>query len=74
MIIAARGQQSAAPKGDLFCPLGASMQQGVRQKLQLYSNLVRHDGRRRAAGPFVIALAMVNNGTGVTGMRPETCA
>ena len=53
-------------EGDQFCPLDASIQQGVRQILQFYPNLVRQRGRRSAADPFAIALAMVNNGTVVT--------
>ena len=34
--------------------------------MQFYPNLVRQRGRRSAADPFVVALAMVNNGTVVT--------
>jgi hypothetical protein len=34
--------------------------------LQLYPNDLRQGGRRSTAGPFVITLAMVNNGTVVT--------
>ncbi|HWS91227.1 MAG TPA: hypothetical protein VN306_01615 [Mycobacterium sp.] len=53
-------------EGDQFCSLDASIQQGVRQILQFYPNLVRQGGRRSAADPLVIALAMVNNGTAAT--------
>jgi len=51
---------------DPFCPLDASIQQGDRQILQLYPNDLRQGARRSTAGPFVITLAMVNNGTVVT--------
>ncbi|HQV16754.1 MAG: DUF4411 family protein [Gordonia sp.] len=51
---------------DLFCPLSAQIQEGVRQILGLYPNLVRQGGKRSGADPFVIALALVTMGTVVS--------
>lgn len=59
-------KQWADAQTDLFCPLDEQIQQAVRRILRLYPNMVRQGGRRSAADPFVIALAMVNNGTVVT--------
>lgn len=50
----------------LFCPLDEQIQQAARHILRLHPNMVRQGGRRSAADPFVIALAMVNNATVVT--------
>jgi predicted nucleic acid-binding protein len=51
---------------DLFCPLDLPIQQGATRMLCLHPKLVKQGGRRSGADPFVIALAMVNNGTVVT--------
>lgn len=59
-------KQWAGNQVDLFCPLDTPIQEGARRILQLHPNLVRQGGLRSAADPFVIALAMVNNGTVVT--------
>jgi hypothetical protein len=48
------------------------VEQGVQQILQFDPNLVRQGGRRSAADPFAIALAMVNNGTVVTVVTEKT--
>ncbi|HEY5852698.1 MAG TPA: DUF4411 family protein [Aldersonia sp.] len=51
---------------DLFVALSTQIQEGARRILGRYPNLVRQGGRRSGADPFVIALAMVTNGTVVT--------
>ena len=56
----------ADAQGDLFVPLELPIQQSATQILNLHRRLVGQGGRRSAADPFVIALAMVNNGTVVT--------
>ena len=59
-------RQWADAQGDLFVPLDLPIQQSATQILTLHPRLVSQGGRRSAADPFVIALAMVNNGTVVT--------
>jgi len=59
-------RQWADAQGDLFVPLELPIQQSATQILNLHPRLVSQGGRRSAADPFVIALAMVNNGTVVT--------
>jgi predicted nucleic acid-binding protein len=59
-------RQWADAQGDLFVPLELPIQQSATQILNLHPRLVGQGGRRSAADPFVIALAMVNNGTVVT--------
>jgi len=59
-------RQWADAQLDLFVPLEQPIQQGATQILRLYPRLVSQGGRRSAADPFVIALAMVHNGTVVT--------
>ncbi|CAA0121735.1 Uncharacterised protein [Mycolicibacterium vanbaalenii] len=51
---------------DLFVPLETPIQQSAAQILTVHDRLVRQGGRRSGADPFVIALAMVRNGTVVT--------
>lgn len=50
----------------LFVPLELPIQQSAAQILNLHPRLVGQGGRRSAADPFVIALAMVHNGSVVT--------
>jgi predicted nucleic acid-binding protein len=59
-------RQWADAQGDLFVPLELPIQQSAAQILNLHPRLVSQGGRRSAADPFVIALAMVHNGTVVT--------
>lgn len=56
----------ADAQGDLFVPLETPIQQSAAQILAVHDRLVRQGGRRSGADPFVIALAMVRNGTVVT--------
>ncbi len=56
----------ADAQGDLFVPLELPIQQSAAQILSVHPRLVSQGGRRSGADPFVIALAMVNNGTVVT--------
>lgn len=56
----------ADAQGDLFVPLELPIQQSAAQILNVHPRLVSQGGRRSAADPFVIALAMVRNGTVVT--------
>ena len=59
-------RQWADAQGDLFVPLELPIQQSAAQILNVHPRLVSQGGRRSAADPFVIALAMVRNGTVVT--------
>lgn len=59
-------RQWADAQGGLFVPLELPIQQSAVQILNVYPRLVSQGGRRSAADPFVIALAMVRNGTVVT--------
>ncbi|KUI00817.1 hypothetical protein AU190_15935 [Mycolicibacterium acapulense] len=59
-------RQWADAQGDLFMPLELPIQQSATQILNVHPRLVSQGGRRSAADPFVIALAMVRNGTIVT--------
>ncbi|OBB38021.1 DUF4411 family protein [Mycolicibacterium fortuitum] len=59
-------KQWANTQSGLFVPLEAPIQQSASHILQLHSRLVGQGGKRSGADPFVIALAMVNNGTVVT--------
>jgi predicted nucleic acid-binding protein len=59
-------KQWADAQSDLFVPLELPIQQSAAQVLNLHPRLVSQGGRRSAADPFVIALAMVHNGTVVT--------
>lgn len=59
-------KQWADRQPDLFCPLSQQIQDGARQVLSLYPNLVRQGGKRSGADPFVIALALVTKGTVVS--------
>ena len=59
-------RQWADAQGDLFVPLELPIQQSAAQILNVHPRLVSQVGRRSAADPFVIALAMVRNGTVVT--------
>jgi predicted nucleic acid-binding protein len=59
-------KQWADAQSDLFVPLELPIQQSAAQILAVHSRLVGQGGRRSAADPFVIALAMVRNGTVVT--------
>ncbi len=56
----------AVAQGDLFVPLELPIQQSAAQILRLHKNLVKQGGRRSGADPFVIALAMANQGTVVS--------
>lgn len=58
--------QWARAQHGLYVPLEIPIQQGAAQILNLHPRLVGQGGRRSAADPFVIALAMVNTGTVVT--------
>lgn len=59
-------RQWADAQTDLFVPLELPIQQSAKQILSVHPRLVGQGGRRSAADPFVIALAMVRNGTVVT--------
>ncbi len=59
-------KQWADSQRHLFVPLELPIQQAATRILNLHPRLVGQGGRRSAADPFVIALAMVNNGTVVT--------
>jgi predicted nucleic acid-binding protein len=59
-------RQWADAQGDLFVPLELPIQQSAAQILNVHPRLISQGGRRSAADPFVIALAMVRNGTVVT--------
>lgn len=59
-------RQWADAQSDLFVPLELPIQQSAAQILNLHPRLVSQGGRRSAADPFVIALAMVRSGTVVT--------
>lgn len=59
-------RQWADAQGGLFVPLELPIQQSAVQILNVHPRLVSQGGRRSAADPFVIALAMVRNGTVVT--------
>lgn len=59
-------KQWADAQSDLFVPLELPIQRSAAQILNLHPRLVGQGGRRGTADPFVIALAMVNNGTVVT--------
>lgn len=59
-------RQWADAQSGLFVPLDLPIQQSATQVLNLHPRLIGQGGRRSAADPFVIALAIVNNGTVVT--------
>jgi predicted nucleic acid-binding protein len=59
-------KQWADDQSDLFVPLELPIQQSAAQILNMHPRLVGQGGKRSAADPFVIALAMVHNGTIVT--------
>lgn len=59
-------RQWATAQSGLFVPLELPIQQSAAHILSVHPRLVGQGGRRSAADPFVIALAMVNNGTVVT--------
>lgn len=55
-------KQWADAQTDPFCPLDAPIRQSATQILRLHPNLVKQGGQRSGADPFVIALAMANQG------------
>jgi predicted nucleic acid-binding protein len=59
-------KQWADAQPDLYVPLELPIQQSAAQILGTHPRLVGQGGKRSAADPFVIALAMVQNGTVVT--------
>jgi predicted nucleic acid-binding protein len=59
-------KQWADAQSDLFVPLELPIQQSAAHILNMHERLVGQGGRRSAADPFVIALAIVYNGTVVT--------
>jgi hypothetical protein len=64
----------AAGQSDLFLPLSEDVQLATRDVLAVHRRLVGVGGRRNAADPFVIGLALVHSGKVVTEEKRKNLA